>query len=402
MALRAFILSFLCVLFAAGAAYADDWRIVDVAGSARAFAAGAWAPLQAGAPLIPNAIVQTDGDGRLRLAGAGATLDAPADAKFRIDGDAAPLLRLFDGGLGVEASASLGVMTTYAYAETADAAFAVVAEPYGSTIAVTRGLVKVTDLTTRKTMLLRDGQILRLRAGQATLTLTAPVDQPAMATAASAAAGRLDAEGLNTKIALVDKTPTGALRPDAAASAIAALRDSAPNKNGAGSARLAEEAADAVHEERRKAKLGKADPRAVAAAARISRELFRDIDVDVEPWDDSFEWTEMEHGEKRLKPIWRVMLALGGAQSLEFWFLAFVSCLFLGAISNAIMEKSSFGLAGNTLLVMAAFAAALGLRDAFFRAGANLAIEPFLSIGMMLSAMTLILLSGAYAKLRLP
>ena len=77
-------------------------------------------------------------------------------------------------------------------------------------------------------------------------------------------------------------------------------------------------------------------------------------------------------------------------------------CLFLGAISNAIMEKSGFGLAGGTLMVMAAFATALLIRDAFFRAGANLALEPFLSIGMMLCAMTLLLLSGVFAKLRLP
>ena len=402
MALRGFILSFLCFLFAASAAQAEDWRIVEVAGTARAFAAGEWTPLQPGATLTPHAIVQTQDDSHVALARAGAALDVPAGAKFRVEGETSPLLRLFDGGLGVEASAPLAVMTTYAAVETEGAVFAVVAETYGTTIVVQRGLVKVTDLTIRKTVLLHDGQILRLRPGRALVALSGPADQPAIATAQSVAAGRLDAEALPTKIALVDKTPTGALRPDAAASAIAALRASAPAKNGAASAHLAEEAADAVHEERRKAKLGKADPRAVAAAARITRELFQDIDVEVEPWDDSFQWTQVENGELRLKRVWQVVLALGGAQSMEFWFLAFVSCLFLGAISNAIMEKSGFGLAGGTLMVMAAFATALLIRDAFFRAGANLALEPFLSIGMMLCAMTLLLLSGAFAKLRLP
>ena len=402
MVLRGIILTFLCAILGVGSANARDWRIDEVAGTARAFAAGEWAPLQSGSTLTPNAIVQTEGDSRIRLASAGATLDVPADAKFRIDGEASPLVRLFDGGLGVEASASLVVMTTYAAAETADASFAVVAETYGATVTVRRGYVTVTDLTTRKAVLLHDGQILRLHPGQPTLTLSALIDQPALTTAQSAASGRFDAENLPTKIALVDKTPTGALRPDAAASAIAALRANASPKGGGASARLAEEAADAVHEERRKAKLGKADPRAVAAAARITRELFQDIDAEVEPWDDSFQWTQVENGELRLKRVWQVVLALGGAQSMEFWFLAFVSCLFLGAISNAIMEKSGFGLAGTTLLVMAAFATALLIRDAFFRAGGNLALEPFLSIGMMLSAMTLILLSGAFAKVRLP
>src|SRR5437763_11606466 len=114
-----------------------------------------------------------------------------------------------------------------------------------------------------------------------------------------------------------------------------------------------------MHEEQKSATLGKADPRAVAAAARSTRELFSDFDVEVEPWDDSFQWTEVENGEVRLKPIWRIMLALGGAQSMEFWFLAFVTCLFLGSVASAIMEKSGFGLGGSTLLVMLAFATAL-------------------------------------------
>ena len=402
VALRGFILTLICVIFAASAAKAQDWRIAEIAGTARVFASGEWASLHSGASLEPNAIVQTDSDGRLRLASAEIALDVAENAKFRIDGEASPLLRLFDGGLGVDASAPVVVMTTYAAAETADADFALVAEPYGSTVAVRRGLVKVTDLTTRKTVELRDGQILKLRAGQAAVALTAPAGPQALATAQSVAAGRMGAEPPQTKIALLDRTSTGAIRPDAAANAIAALRASAPARSGAASARLAEEAADAVHEERGKAKLGKADPRAVAAAARISRELFRDIDVEVEPWDDSFQWTEVERGELRLKPIWRVMGALEGAQSVEFWFLVFVACLFLGAIANAIMERSGFGLVGTTLLVMAAFATALLIRDLFFRAGANLAIEPFLSLGMMLSAMTLLLLSGAFAKVRLP
>src|SRR5437763_9326869 len=157
-----------------------------------------------------------------------------------------------------------------------------------------------------------------------------------------------------------------------------------------------------MHEEQKSATLGKADPRAVAAAARSTRELFSDFDVEVEPWDDSFQWTEIENGELRLKPLWRILLTLGGAEYLEFWFLAFVACLFLGAISSAIMERAGFGVFGSMLLVAFAFAFAILIRDVFFRAGANVAIEPFLSIGMMLGLMTTTLLSGAFAKQRLP
>src|SRR5437764_85805 len=134
MALRRFLVILLCVLSTVGGALAQDWRIGEVAGTARAFVAGDWTSLEPGAALPP--------------------------------------------------------------------------------------------------------------------------DQPALATAQGVASGRFDAETLPTKIALVDKTPTGALQADAAASAIADLRASASSKNGAASAHLAGEAADAVHEERRKAKLG--------------------------------------------------------------------------------------------------------------------------------------------------
>jgi hypothetical protein len=65
------------------------------------------------------------------------------------------------------------------------------------------------------------------------------------------------------------------------------------------------------------------------------------------------------------------------------------------------MRDAGLGGFANTVIVMLAFAAAILVRDAFFRAGANIAVEPFMSIGMMLGAMPLLLLGGAFAKLRI-
>jgi hypothetical protein len=42
----------------------------------------------------------------------------------------------------------------------------------------------------------------------------------------------------------------------------------------------------------------------------------------------------------------------------------------------------------------------LAARELFFRSGDNLELEPYLSLGMMLGAMPLLLLSGAFPKVR--
>jgi hypothetical protein len=62
-------------------------------------------------------------------------------------------------------------------------------------------------------------------------------------------------------------------------------------------------------------------------------------------------------------------------------------CLILGGVTNAVLQETGFGSLFNALLVMTAFAAAILVRDVFFRAGDNLALEPYLSMGMMLAAL---------------
>jgi hypothetical protein len=99
--------------------------------------------------------------------------------------------------------------------------------------------------------------------------------------------------------------------------------------------------------------------------------------------------------------LWRVILGLSEAEAYEFWALWIAVCTLLGALTSALMKDVGMGPVLNTAIVMLAFAAAIPVRDAFFREASNIAIEPFMSVGMMLGAMPLMLLGGAFTKFRL-
>ncbi len=380
------ILAALFVLaLSGGAALAHDWSVVFLQGAARAFTDGEWTALRVGDPAPKGGVMRTETGSRLLIGRDDNILSVAPLAKFDIEGDGArTLVRVFDAAIGVVEREAQGerfiVMTSAAELNVKGAEFGVVADSSGAVVSVRSGLVLATDLATRQTVEVRAGETFRALLGRAgTVEKTAKAD-PALKAAEDAAGGDHGGAGASG----VDRIPTGAL-PGAGAKA---------------DPTLAEGAAAAIHEERGRVKLGKADPRAVAAVQSIERDLLRGIDVDAEPWDDDFQWTEMEHGELRLKPISRIVLGLRGAERFEFWILFTLVCLILGGITNAVLQETGFGPLFNALLVMTAFVAAVLVRDLFFRGGANLALEPFLSMGMMLAAMPMLLLSGAFAKMR--
>jgi hypothetical protein len=377
-----------------GTASAQDWNVLSIQGSARAFTGGEWTALRVGDAPRKGVDLRTEADSRLRIGSESDILSVAPMAKFDIEGDdGRALVRVFDATMGVVEREAQGkrfiVMTSAASLAAKGAEFGVVADANGAVVSVRSGLVLATDLATRRTVEVRAGQTFRASLGQAgTVEATAKddaalkaaedaVDHSAGQAAEAAASGGAEASAL-------DRVPTGAL----------------PGGAGKADPKLAEDAASAVHEQRRKAKLGTADPRAVAAVESIERDLFQGIDVETPPWDDDFQWTEMEHGTVRLKPITGIVLGLHGAESFEFWVLFVLVCVILGGVTNAVLQETGFGPLFNALLVMAAFATAVLVRDLFFRAGANLALEPYLSMGMMMAAMPALLLSGAFAKMR--
>ncbi len=134
---------------------------------------------------------------------------------------------------------------------------------------------------------------------------------------------------------------------------------------------------------------------------QIESDLLQGIDVDSEPLDDNFQWTEVEDGKVRLKPLWRIIVGLSGGEAYEFWALSIVVCTLLGALTSALMKDVGMGPVLNTAIIMLAFATAILVRDAFFRDASNITIEPFMSMGMMLGAMPLLLLGGAFTKFKL-
>ena len=376
------------------AAFAEDWKVQSLDGSVRAFANAEWTHPAVGAPLPKAALLQTDGDGVALIARGDDKLSVDPESKIRIEGaePSQTLVRVFQGVLGAAETAGAGkrflVMTTHASFDAKGAVFGVATDAAGTTLTVRKGLVSATDLVTRKTVDVTDGEVFRAR-GRAGAPSNPAANDP-VAAAAKAAASRAsgDAPGAEASSAApgadrLDRNATGAIKP------------------GAANAKTAEDAAGAVHEERRKAKLGKADARTAAAVASIERDLAEGVDVETEPWQDDFKWTQVESGEVRLKPIWRIILGLSGAEAYEFWALFLLISLMLGGVTNAVLKEAGFGAVLNGVVVILAFATAILVRDAFFRGGDNVSLEPYLSVGMMLGAMPALLLSGAFAKLRL-
>jgi hypothetical protein len=372
------------------AASAEDWKVLSLQGTGRAFAGGEWTTLEVGETPPNRATLRTGTDGRLVIGREGDVLSVAAISGIDIESDEArELVRVFDGAMGVVERDAPGkrflVMTSSASLVPRGAEFGVVADATGAVVTVRSGLVEASDLATRRTVEVRAGQTFRALVGRAgVVEKTEPAD-PALQAAKDAAERASSETGEAASAASgLDRIPTGAI----------------PAGSGKADAKLVEDAANAVHEQRVRAKLGKADPRAVAAVERMERDLFQEIDVETEPWKDDFKWTETDAGEVVLKPISRIVAGLQGTESYEFWVLFILVCLILGGMTNAVLQEAGFGSLCNAVIVMTAFVAAVLVRDLFFRAGSNLALEPFLSMGMMLAAMPVLLLSGAFAKMR--
>jgi hypothetical protein len=393
---RSVFVALLCLLSGLRAASAEDWSIQNVDGGVSMFTGGEWSPPLVGTNLPGNAVLQTKSDGRILVIRGADRIDLAPSSKLRVEGENPidSIARVFEGAIGVGEAASLGkrfmVVTPDASVQAKGAVFGVVTDARATTVAVVGGLVTVMNFATQKTVDVTDGQVLRILHGPAGIQDAPPQDDPA-SLAAREAAARLDP---NAKTATNSAATTADIDPKT----LGALKDS---QHQASDAKMVEDAAAAAHEEKRKAKLGKADPKAVAAVRQIESDLLQGIDVDAEPLDDNFQWTEVEDGKVRLKPLWRIILGLSGAEAYEFWALAVVVCTLLGALTSALMKDVGMGPILNTALVMLAFAVAILVRDAFFRGASNIAIEPFLSMGMMLGAMPLLLLGGAFTKFKL-
>jgi hypothetical protein len=395
MIVRGLLAAFLWLLPISGAAWAEEWNVRSIEGGAKVFTMGAWDAPSVGANLRDNALLQTTSDGRILLRRGADRIDLEPSTKLRVEGEDPidSIARTFEGAVGVGEAWSDGkrflVMTPQASIQAKGAIFGVVADARAMTVAVQQGLVSVTDLATQKTVDVKEGEFFRVMSGPAGATETPPKSDPASAAAKDAAA-RIAALGPPER----DANQSGDIDPKA----VGAIKDGSGEK---ADSKMAEDAADAVHQEKRKARLGKGDPRAVAAVRQIESDLMEGVDVDAEPLDHDFKWTEVEDGELRLKPLSRIIFGLGRSEALKFWGIWFAACISLGMLTSSLMKDAGVGAGMNTLLIMLAFATAILVRDAFFRAGANLEIEPFLSIGMMLGAMPLLLLGGAFAKMRL-
>jgi hypothetical protein len=401
--LRSLFVALIFLLPGLHTAWAEDWSVQNVEGAVSVFTGGEWSPALVGADLPANAVLQTRSDGRILIVRGDDQIDLAPSTKFRVEGDNPidAIARDFEGVVGVSETAGVGkrflVVTPDASMQAKGAVFGVAVDTSATTVSVVRGLLTVTNFATQKTVDVTDGQVFRILHGPAGIQDSAPPNDLA-SLAAKAAAARVASTNPDGKDADKASAANAAKTGDIDPKAVGTIKDS---QRQAADAKMAEDAAAAAHEEKRKAKLGKADPRAVAAVKQIESDLLQGIDADAEPLDDDFKWTEVEDGKVRLKPLWRVILGLSGGEAYEFWALWTVVCTLLGVLTSALMKDVGMGPLLNTVIVMLAFATAILVRDAFFRDVSNIAIEPFMSIGMMLGAMPLMLLGGAFTKFRL-
>ncbi len=262
MFLRSLFVALLFLLPGLSAAWAEDWSIQSVEGGVSIFKGGEWSPPLIGADLPAGAVLQTKIDGRLLIERGADQVDLAPSTKLRAEGENPidAIARLFDGAIGVRETASVGkrflVVTPDASIQAKGAAFGVSVDTQSTTVAVQQGLVSVTNFATQKTVDVTEGQVFRILHGPAGIEDAAPPADLASVAAKQAAArvAPLGAEGKDAdKASGAIAARTGDIDPKT----LGAVKD--PQRQ-ATDAKMAEDAAAAAHEEKRKAKLGKADP----------------------------------------------------------------------------------------------------------------------------------------------
>lgn len=368
--LRGWLFAF-AVVSTCSLARAADWSIED--GAAQGFANAEWSALTSGDDLSKNVLLRSDARLRLQRGGDALILGPNGEMKLEADG----LVRVFKGALSATFEPTptpLLVMTTYAEIATRGATLGVVAEPYGATVAVRQGTVEIRELTTRDTVQLNAGEVLHVRAGRIGAPEAAAFDEPAMA-AADGAPG--DAQILPSPVRnrvvsrmdALDLVPTGAIGPPERADARPPETQRVPDRAGR---------AD--------------DPLSAALAARSRRMVTEEPEAKIAPWDSRFQWTQIEDGEVRLKPLLQVISELDKAQTATFWVAVLLLALVWGAVAARTSEGEEPNLPYNAALTALALAVAVWLRDSYLRD--HVAAEPFMTMALLLGA-PLLALRGA-------
>jgi hypothetical protein len=101
-----------------------------------------------------------------------------------------------------------------------------------------------------------------------------------------------------------------------------------------------------------------------------------------------------------LSPIFTVILQLEGFEATAFWVTVVVVFMLSGFLIDMLMLGQGFGPFVNGLFVLAGTFAGLYVRfnyAAHFRAHI---IEPFLSVGLILGSITVLLVSAGYVRNR--
>jgi hypothetical protein len=388
------------VFFLCGAAaVADEWKVAKLEGGAVMFRAGAWVKLSAGAVIADGATTRTLSDSAMKLTRDGESIALSAKTEVQIldhPGERYTTVREHFGAVGVEANVEnvlhFEVQTPLLSAVVKGTIFGVETSSDSSTVAVTRGVVEVTDFKRHVKADVRAGDSAKVTQSRVLEVEPASATDPdtVAATAAAAAArasndtlagGAPDTTDKDTKVVSAakpvarDGAGAGDVDPDAVAGAAGAAM-------GGG---------------------GMMNESEVEAAAKIASRMA------VLPKDDGirrardtdFSWTKVVYGKRILKPVPELISQMKGADRYAVFFLAGIVYLIVCWTFSAIIKEASFGFFANTAIILAASMIGVLARDYLFYDARNLQFEPYMTLSLVIGSMLIGLTASCVARVRL-
>ena len=121
-----------------------------------------------------------------------------------------------------------------------------------------------------------------------------------------------------------------------------------------------------------------------------------------QPTDPNFSWIAVDdpHGP-HLKSILGLVFQLDSTEAIVFWPVLIFFCGFMGMVFHMMLQDSSFGMMANTLMsIIAAFMGA-GIRDLLFTNVSNITREPFITLGLVLGSVIVVMIGAAVARMKM-
>ena len=411
--MRLFLFAMFMGLLALTPAHADDWRVISVQGEALVSKSGAWISLRIDDVVSDDSPIRTLSNSSVEFTRDREKISVLADTQIRIvdrAGQRYTTVNDIFGVVAIEANVEnvqhFAVKTKYLAAVVKGTIFSVAADSSSSSVAVTRGLVQVTDT--------ENGKTLDVPAGKSTTvgknlspTLkdlpkgSAAADAAKAMAAASAAEpppGGGNPDGKDPKAdsksdpkadPKADSKTDGKDADKAAAEAAAATK--AAKGDGAGKEPTPDEiAAGAKAAGLEKGKFKSKD---AAEGAKIVAAVAKSAEPEIEA-------PAPPPPKVVAAPLISLILQLDSAEQTAAW-LGLAAVFFgIGSLLNMILRDVGFGAAVNGLIAMVGGIVGAEVRDQFFFDEDWFNREPYVSIGLITLFSFLAVMAACVMKYR--